>query len=332
MSALPARMKAVEIATPGGPEVLRQVERPMPEAAAGEVLIKVAAAGVNRPDVEQRRGTYPPPPGASDIPGLEIAGTVAALGPNAKGLAVGDKVCALVSGGGYAEYCTAPVEQCLPIPKGLDAAAAATLPETFFTVWQNVFDRAKLKAGETILIHGGSSGIGVTAIQMAKAMGARVLITAGSAEKGAACVKLGADKAINYNTEAFVEAVKAETKGKGVEVILDMVGGKYFERNIAALAIEGRLSLIALLGGREAKIDLGLVLRKRLTIVGSVLRARPVSEKGAVAQSLRQHIWPLIESGKIKPVVDSRFPLADASKAHARMESSAHIGKIVLTV
>lgn len=332
MSELPARMKAIEIATPGGPEVLRQVERPIPAPAAGEVLIKVAAAGVNRPDVEQRKGTYPPPPGASDIPGLEIAGTVAALGPNAKGLAVGDRVCALVSGGGYAEYCTAPVEQCLPVPKGLDMAAAATLPETFFTVWQNVFDRAKLKAGETILIHGGSSGIGVTAIQMAKAMGARVLITAGSADKGAACVKLGADKAINYNTEDFVEVVKAETKSKGVEVILDMVGGKYFERNIAALAIEGRLSLIALLGGREAKIDLGLVLRKRLTIVGSVLRARPVSEKGAVAQSLRQHIWPLIESGKIKPVVDSRFPLADAAKAHARMESSAHIGKIVLTV
>jgi len=325
-------MKAIEIATPGGPEVLRQVERPIPAPAAGEVLIKVAAAGVNRPDVEQRKGTYPPPPGASDIPGLEIAGTVAALGPNAKGLAIGDKVCALVSGGGYAEYCTAPVEQCLPVPKGLDMASAATLPETFFTVWQNVFDRAKLQAGETILIHGGSSGIGVTAIQMAKAMGARVLVTAGSADKGAACVKLGADKAINYNNEDFVEVVKSETKGKGVEVILDMVGGKYFERNIAALAIEGRLSLIALLGGREAKIDLGLVLRKRLTIGGSVLRARTVAEKGAIARSLRQHIWPLIENGKIKPVVDSRFPLADAAKAHARMESSAHIGKIVLAV
>jgi len=332
MSALPARMKAVEIAMPGGPEVLRLVERPLPQPGAGEALIKVAAAGVNRPDVEQRKGTYPPPPGASDIPGLEIAGTVVALGAGAKGLSVGDAVCALVSGGGYAEYCTAPVEQCLPIPKGLDAAAAATLPETFFTVWQNVFDRARLKAGETILIHGGSSGIGVTAIQMAKAIGARVLATAGSADKCAACAKLGADRAINYNTEDFVEVVKTETKGKGVEVILDMVGGKYFERNIAALAIDGRLSLIALLGGREAKIDLGLVLRKRLTLTGSVLRARTVAEKGAIAQSLHREIWPLIESGKIKPVIDSRMPLADAAKAHARMESSAHIGKIVLTV
>ncbi len=332
MSAIPARMKAIEIAQPGGPEVLKLGERPVPVPAQGEVLIKVAAAGVNRPDVEQRKGTYPPPPGASDIPGLEIAGTVAALGPGADGLKVGDAVCALVSGGGYAEYCTAPVPQCLPVPKGLGMAEAAALPETFFTVWQNVFDRARLKGGETILIHGGSSGIGTTAIQMAKAMGARVLATAGSDEKCAACAKLGADGAINYNTQDFVEATLAATNKKGADVILDMVGGKYFERNIAALAIEGRLSLIALLGGRDAKIDLSLVLRKRLTVVGSVLRARPVSEKGAVAESLRREIWPLIAAGKIKPVIDSTFPLADAAKAHARMETSAHVGKIVLTV
>lgn len=332
MSAQPARMKAIEIAQPGGPEVLRQGERPVPVPAQGEVLIKVAAAGVNRPDVEQRKGTYPPPPGASDIPGLEIAGTVAALGPGADGFGVGDSVCALVSGGGYAEYCTAPVPQCLPVPKGLGMVEAAALPETFFTVWQNVFDRARLKGGETVLVHGGSSGIGTTAIQMAKAMGARVLATAGSDEKCAACVKLGADVAINYNTQDFVESTLAATGKKGADVILDMVGGKYFERNIAALAIEGRLSLIALLGGREAKIDLGLVLRKRLTIVGSVLRARPVSEKGAVAESLRREIWPLIAAGKIKPVIDSTFALADAAKAHARMETSAHVGKIVLTV
>lgn len=332
MSALPARMKAVEIAAPGGPEVLRLGERPVPVPAAGEVLIKVVAAGVNRPDVEQRKGTYPPPPGASDIPGLEIAGTVAAIGPGADGLKLGDAVCALVSGGGYAEYCTAPVPQCLPVPKGLGMVEAASLPETFFTVWQNVFDRARLKGGETILIHGGSSGIGTTAIQMAKAMGARVLVTAGSAEKCEACVKLGADRAINYNTEDFAEVTLAETKKKGADVILDMIGGKYFERNIAALAIEGRLSVIALLGGRDAKLDLGLLLRKRLTVVGSVLRARPVAEKGAVAASLKREIWPHLAAGKIKPVIDSTFPLADAAKAHARMESSAHVGKIVLKI
>jgi NADPH2:quinone reductase len=295
-------------------------------------LIKVAAAGVNRPDVEQRKGNYPPPPGAPDIPGLEIAGTVAALGPEAAGIAIGDRVCALVSGGGYAEFCAAPAAQCLPVPKGLDMVQAAALPETFFTVWQNMFDRGRLAAGETVLIHGGSSGIGTAAIQMAKATGARVLATAGSAEKCAACVKLGADRAIDYKTEDFVAAAKAETGGKGVDLILDMIGGKYLPRNLAALAIEGRLSLIALLGGREATIDLSLVLRKRLTIVGSVLRARTVAEKGLVAQSLRRAIWPAIEAGRIAPVIDSTFPFAEAEKAHARMESSAHIGKIVLTV
>ena len=332
MSALPARMKAVEIAQPGGPDVLKLGERPTPVPAEGEVLIKVAAAGVNRPDVEQRKGTYPPPPGASDIPGLEIAGTVASLGPGANGLKVGDAVCALVSGGGYAEFCAAPVPQCLPVPKGLGMVEAAALPETFFTVWQNVFDRARLKGGETILIHGGSSGIGTAAIQMAKAMGARVLATAGSDEKCKACVALGADRAINYNTEDFAEVVLAETKKKGADVILDMVGGKYFERNVAVLAIEGRLSVIALLGGRDAKLDLALLLRKRLTVVGSVLRARPVAEKGAVAEALRREIWPLIAAGKIKPVIDSTFPLGDAAKAHARMETSAHVGKIVLKI
>jgi NADPH2:quinone reductase len=332
MSALPARMKAIEIAEPGGPDVLKLGERPTPVPAQGEVLIKVAAAGVNRPDVEQRKGTYPPPPGASDIPGLEIAGTVAALGPGANGLELGDAVCALVSGGGYAEFCAAPVPQCLPVPKGLGMVEAAALPETFFTVWQNVFDRARLKGGETILIHGGSSGIGTTAIQMAKAMGARVLTTAGSDEKCKACAALGADRAINYNTEDFVEVALAETKKKGADVILDMVGGKYFERNIAALAIEGRLSVIALLGGRDAKLDLGLLLRKRLTVVGSVLRPRPVAEKGLVADALRREIWPLLAAGKIKPVIDSTFPLAEAAKAHARMETSAHVGKIVLKV
>jgi NADPH2:quinone reductase len=304
----------------------------VPAPGDGEVLVKVAAAGVNRPDVEQRKGTYPPPPGASDIPGLEIAGTVAALGPGAGGIRVGDAVCALVSGGGYAEYCTAPAAQCLPVPKGVDMVQAASLPETFFTVWQNVFDRARLKGGETILIHGGSSGIGTTAIQMAKVMGARVLATAGSDEKCKACVALGAERAINYNTEDFAEVVLAETKKKGADVILDMVGGKYFERNVAVLAIEGRLSVIALLGGRDAKLDLALLLRKRLTVVGSVLRARPIAEKGAVAESLRREIWPLISAGKIKPVIDSTFPLADAAKAHARMETSAHVGKIVLKV
>ncbi len=333
MTALPARMKAIEIAAPGGPEVLRPGERPMPKPAEGEVLIKVAAAGVNRPDVEQRKGTYPPPPGASDIPGLEIAGTVVALGGGASGLEIGDEVCALVSGGGYAEYCTAPVAQCLPVPKGFGMAEAAALPETFFTVWQNVFDRGRLKAGETILIHGGSSGIGTTAIQMAKAMGAaRVFATAGSDDKCDACKKLGADRAINYNTEDFAEVVLAETNKKGVDVILDMVAAKYFERNIASLAIEGRLSVIALLGGRDAKLDLGLLLRKRLTVVGSVLRARTVAEKGAVAEALRRNVWPLIAAGKIRPVIDSTFPLADAAKAHARMETSAHVGKIVLKV
>lgn len=330
---LPKTMKAVEIAQPGGPEVLRIAERPVPEMKPGEVLVKVAAAGVNRPDVEQRRGNYPPPPGASDIPGLEIAGTVVACGAGAGAWREGDAVTALVSGGGYAEYCTAPAEQCLPVPKGLSMAEAAALPETFFTVWHNVFDRVKLKSGESFLVHGGTSGIGTTAIQLAKQFGARVYATAGSAEKCEACLKLGADRAINYKTEDFAAIIKAETDGKGANVILDMVAADYLAKNLSSLAVEGRMALIALLGGREAnKVNLGLFLMKRLTLTGSALRPRSVAEKGAIAKSLLQHVWPLIEAGKVKPVMDSILPLAEAGRAHARMESSAHIGKIALSV
>lgn len=329
---LPKTMKAVEIAQPGGPEVLRIAERPVPEMKVGEVLVKVSAAGVNRPDVEQRRGNYPPPPGASDIPGLEIAGTVVACGADAGAWREGDAVTALVSGGGYAEYCTAPVVQCLPVPRGLSMAEAATLPETFFTVWHNVFDRVKLQPGEIFLVHGGSSGIGTTAIQLAKQFGAKVYATAGTEEKCAACLKLGADRAINYKTEDFAAIIKEETGGKGVNVILDMVAASYLKKNIASLATEGRLALIALLGGREAPIDLGQFLRKRITLTGSAMRPRSSSEKGAIAKSLLQHVWPLIEAGKVKPVMDSTLPLAEAGKAHARMESSAHIGKIALIV
>jgi NADPH2:quinone reductase len=329
---IPEKMKAVEIAQPGPPEGLKLAERPVPQPGENEVLVKVAAAGVNRPDVEQRKGNYPPPKGASDIPGLEIAGTIVALGKGVTAFKEGDAVTALVTGGGYAEYCVAPVPQCLPVPKGLTMAEAAALPETFFTVWHNVFDRVKLKAGESILIHGGSSGIGTTAIQLAKAFGARVFTTAGSAEKLAACTKLGADRVINYKTEDFAEIVKAETEGKGVNVILDMVGGSYLAKNMSSLAIEGRMSLIAMLGGRETNVNLGLMLMKRLTITGSALRPRSVAEKGEMAKSLKEKVWPLIEAGKVKPVIDSTLPLADAAKAHALMESSTHIGKIVLVV
>ena len=329
---LPKTMKAVEIAQPGGPEVLRIAERPVPAMKPGEVLVKVAAAGVNRPDVEQRRGNYPPPPGASDIPGLEIAGTVVACGEGAGAWREGDAVTALVAGGGYAEYCTAPAEQCLPVPKGLSMAEASTLPETFFTVWHNVFDRVKLKSGELFLVHGGSSGIGTTAIQLAKAFGAKVYTTAGTAEKCEACLKLGADRAINYKTEDFAAIIKEETGGKGVNVILDMVAASYLKQNISSLATEGRIAMIALLGGRESTIDLGQFLRKRITLTGSALRPRSIAEKGAIAKSLLHNVWPLIEAGKVKPVMDSTLPLADAAKAHARMESSAHIGKIALVV
>jgi len=325
-------MCAIEISAPGGPEVLRVTQRPVPIPAANEVLIEIAAAGVNRPDVLQRKGGYPPPPGASDIPGLEVAGTVVAAGAGANTWKTGDRVCALVTGGGYAEYVAAPAPQCLPIPRGLTLVEAAGLPETFFTVWVNVFERAGLKGSETLLIQGGSSGIGVTAIQMARAFGHRVFVTAGSAEKCTACEKLGASRAINYRTEDFVAVVKELTGGKGVDVILDMVGGDYVPRELACLADDGRLSLIAFLGGTRATIDMTDILRRRLTITGSTLRARSVEVKGAIAQSLEQKVWPLIEAGRIKPVIYRTFRLEEASAAHALMESSAHVGKIILEV
>ena len=324
-------MIAVEITRFGAPDVLKAAERPDPVAGAGELLIDVAAAGVNRPDVMQRRGGYAPPPGASDIPGLEVAGTVAGVGAGVDGWRIGDPVCALVAGGGYASRCVAPVPQCLPIPAGLDAVAAAAIPETFFTVWTNVFERGRLVAGETALFHGGSSGIGTTAIQLAAARGARVFATAGSDEKCRACERLGAERAINYRTEDFVEVVRELTGGHGVDVILDMVGGDYVARNIAALAVEGRLVQIALMAGGGV-VDVGQLLRRRLTVTGSTLRPRSVEEKGRIAAALRREVWPLLESGRVKPVIARTFPLEQASAAHALMESSAHIGKIVLTV
>jgi NADPH2:quinone reductase len=329
---IPSTMRAVEITQPGKPEVLRVGSRPVPRAKPGEVLIRVAAAGVNRPDTMQRAGHYPPPPGASDIPGLEIAGEIAALGDGVGDWRVGDKVAALVAGGGYAEYCTAPGPQCLPIPKGMSAVEAASLPETFFTVWSNVFDRAGLKPGESFLVQGGSSGIGVTAIQMVKAFGHTVFATAGNAEKCAACVKLGADRAINYRTEDFAAAVKDATGGKGVDVILDMVGGDYVERELKCLADDGRIVIIAFLGGAKATLNLSEILRRRLVVTGSALRPRPVEFKGAIAKNLRERVWPLIEIGSIKAVIHETFPLEQAAKAHELMESSAHIGKIVLAV
>jgi NADPH2:quinone reductase len=329
---LPQKMRAVEIAKPGGPEVLTPVERPLPSPKPNEILVKVAAAGVNRPDVLQRMGLYAVPPDASDLPGLEIAGEVAGCGSAVTMWNPGDKVCALVHGGGYAEYCVAPEVQALPAPKGLSLVEAASLPETFFTVWSNVFDRAGLKPGETLLVQGGSSGIGVTAIQMACAMGSRVFATAGSDEKCAACVKLGAEKAINYRTQDFVAEIKAATGGKGVNVILDMVGGDYVPKELKCLADEGRLVFIAFLRGPKTELDINELMRRRLTLTGSTLRPRPVEFKGAIAKSLRERIWPLIEAGKIKPVLYRTFPLAEASEAHRLMESSQHIGKIVLTV
>ena len=329
---LPSHMRAIEISTPGGPEVLRPGQRPVPAPATGEVLIAVAVAGVNRPDVLQRKGGYAPPPGASDIPGLEVAGTVVALGPQTSGWKVGDEVCALVTGGGYAEYVAAPAVQCLPIPKGLTLEQAASLPETFFTVWVNVFERGGLKGDETLLVQGGSSGIGVTAIQMAHALGHRVFVTAGSAEKCAACEKLGATRAINYREEDFVAVIKQLTDGRGVDVILDMVGGDYVPRELACLATDGRLSLIAFLGGTKTSLDLSDILRRRLTITGSTLRPRPVEFKATVAQALREKVWPLIEAGKIRPVIYKTFALEDAAGAHSLMESSEHVGKIMLDV
>ncbi|MEO8023150.1 NAD(P)H-quinone oxidoreductase [Polaromonas sp.] len=327
-------MKAVEITSYGAPDVLRLGERLDPVAGAGELLIRVAASGVNRPDVLQRTGNYPVPPGASDIPGLEVAGTIVSGDAQAMaqaGLKVGDRVCALVAGGGYAEVCVAPVGQCLPVPEGFSDTEAASLPETFFTVWSNVFDRARLQKGETLLIQGGSSGIGVTAIQIAKAMGATVIVTAGSDDKCAACLKIGADHAINYKTADFAEEVKKLTADKGVNVILDMVAGTYVAREIACLAEDGRLVFIAVQGGTKAEFNAGLVLRKRLTITGSTLRPRSIEFKTAIAAALKEKVWPLLASGAIKPVIHSTFAAADAAKAHALMESNQHIGKIVLT-
>ena len=339
MRALPERdpldipnMRCIEISKPGGPEVLVSAERPVPVPKAHEILVKVAAAGVNRPDVLQRMGRYPVPPGASDLPGLEIAGEVSALGSSVTKFKIGDKVCALTHGGGYAEYCATPEVQALPIPKGLSALEAASLPETFFTVWSNVYDRAHLAPGESLLVQGGSSGIGVTAIQIAAAMGNRVFATAGSEEKCAACVKLGAEKAINYKTGDFGAEIMAATGGKGVNVILDMVGGDYVPRELKCLAEDGRLVFIASLGGAKAEIDIFEIQRRRLVITGSTLRPRPVEFKGAIARSLKERIWPLIEAGKIKPGIYKSFPLAQASEAHRLMETSTHIGKIVLAV
>jgi NADPH:quinone reductase len=327
-------MQAVEISAFGAPEVLRLTERPAPVAGAGEVLIRVRASGVNRPDVLQRSGAYPPPPGASDLPGLEVAGVIEsgdAVAMTLAGFKIGDRVCALVAGGGYAELCVAPVGQCLPVPAGFDDVQAASLPETFFTVWSNVFDRGRLQSGETLLVQGGTSGIGVTAIQLAKAFGATVIATAGSDEKCVACLRLGADHAINYRTQDFSAAAKELTGGQGVNVILDMVAGDYVAREVECLAEDGRLVIIAVQGGVNAGFNAGLVLRRRLQITGSTLRPRPVAFKAAIAASLRDKVWPSLERGRVKPVIHSSFAAGQAAEAHALMESNQHIGKIVLT-
>lgn len=332
MSALPDQMTAVAIVGKGGPEVLQTRVLPVPRPGPGQILIKVAAAGVNRPDVMQRQGLYPAPKGHSEIPGLEVAGEVAATGPGAGRFGAGQKVMALVNGGGYAQYCLAEEPACLPLPSGLSMVEAGGLPETFFTVWHNVFERGRLEAGQWLLVHGGTSGIGVTAIQLAKAMGAKVVTTAGSADKCEVCRKLGADRAVDYRTEDFVEAVKAETGGRGVDVVLDMVGGDYVERNIRCLADDGRLVNIAFQKGSQVSLDLMRVMLKRLTITGSTLRIRPTEVKGAIARAVEKHVLPLVASGRVKVVVDSTFPLAEAPRAHARMEEGRHVGKIVLTV
>lgn len=328
------KMRAVEMNGFGEPGVLKLGERPMPQAGRGELCIHVAASGVNRPDVLQRKGHYAPPPGTSDLPGLEVAGVIVAgdaAAMAAQGLKLGDRVCALVAGGGYAEYCVAPVAQCLPVPAGLSDLEAAALPETFFTVWSNVFDRGALQAGETLLIQGGSSGIGVTAIQLAKAFGAQVIVTAGSDEKCRACRDLGADHAINYRTQDFVAEVQRITAGKGVDVILDMVAGDYVTREVEALAEDGRLVIIAVQGGVKAEFNAGLVLRRRLQITGSTLRPRPIAFKAAIAKALLAKVWPLLAAGKVRPIIHSRFPAARAAEAHALMESNQHIGKIMLS-
>lgn len=327
---IPETMACIEITEPGGPDVLKPATRPVPEPDAGEVLIAVRAAGVNRPDCIQREGNYAPPPGVTDIPGLEVAGEIAALGQDVSGWKPGDRVCALVAGGGYAEFVTAPAVQCLPIPAGLEMVEAAALPETFFTVWSNVFERARLMPGETFLVHGGSSGIGTTAIQLAAKMGSRVITTAGSEEKCRVCEELGAERTVNYKEEDFVEAAKDFTDGRGIDVILDMVGGDYLNRNIKALGPDGRHVSIAFLGGSKAEVNFMPVMLKRLTLTGSTLRPQPVERKAEIARALEEKVWPMIARGEIKPVIHATFPLAQAAEAHALMESSQHIGKIML--
>ncbi|CAA7615076.1 NAD(P)H-quinone oxidoreductase [Magnetospirillum sp. UT-4] len=329
---LPDTMICIEISAPGGPDVLKPATRPVPAPAPGQVVIRVAAAGINRPDVLQRQGAYPAPPGASDLPGLEVAGHVAALGEGVDSLAVGDPVCALVAGGGYAHFVAADARHCLPVPAGLDMVQAAALPETFFTVWHNVFERGRLQAGERFLVHGGASGIGTTAIQLAKALGATVFATANGPAKGEACRGLGADRAIDYAAEDFVEVVKAATGGKGVDVILDMVGGDYIARNLKALAADGRLVNIAFQKGSTAELNLMAMMLKRLTLTGSTLRPQSDEAKARMAKALRAQVWPLIEAGTVRPVIHATFPLERAAEAHALMESNTHIGKIVLTV
>jgi NADPH:quinone reductase len=329
---LPRDMAVVEIAAPGGPEQLKPGVRPIPQPGDGEVLVRVEAAGVNRPDVMQRQGRYPPPAGASDLPGLEIAGEIVALGPHVSGLSVGEKVTSLLPGGGYAGYAVAAAPLCMPIPDGLSMVEAAAIPETYLTVWTNLFERGGCKAGDRVLIHGGTSGIGTTAIQLANAWGAHVYATAGSESKARACEKFGAVRGIDYKSEDFVEVIRADTKGYGIDITLDMVAGSYVQRNLDIAAVEGRVVTISLLGGSRAEINMGMVLQKRLTLTGSTLRARSVAQKAAVADDVRRHVWPLLAAGRARPVIYQTFPLAQASDAHRLMETSTHIGKIVLTV
>jgi putative PIG3 family NAD(P)H quinone oxidoreductase len=332
MSNVPAEMTVTEIAAPGGPDQLKSARRPTPKPGEGEVLVRVAAAGVNRPDVMQRQGRYPPPAGASDIPGLEVAGEVVALGAGASGVALGDKITALLPGGGYAQYAVAAASLCLPVPKNLSMVEAAALPETFFTVWTNLFDRGGCKSGETVLIHGGTSGIGTTAIQLAAAWGAKVYATAGSADKARFCERLGAVRGIDYHSEDFVAVIREATADKGVDLILDIVGANYLARNLEAAAVEGRVVVISLMSGAKTEINLGTILTKRLTLTGSTLRIRSVAQKALIAESVRRHVWPLIAEGRVKPIIHATFPLDRASDAHRLMESSQHIGKIVLEV
>jgi NADPH:quinone reductase len=332
MHDLPLEMTVVEIAAPGGPEQLKTATRPVPKPGDEEVLVKVAAAGVNRPDVMQRQGRYPPPAGASDLPGLEIAGEIVALGPKVSHLSIGDKVTALLPGGGYAAYAVAAAPLCLPVPAGISMVEAAAIPETYFTVWTNLFDRGRCKAGDIVLIHGGTSGIGTTAIQLAAAWGASAFATAGSDVKARACERLGAVRGINYQTEDFVQVMRAQTGGKGVDVTLDMVAGSYVARNLDLAALEGRIVVISLLGGSKAEINVAMILTKRLTLTGSTLRARTVAQKAEVAAAVHKNVWPLLAAGRVRPVIHATFPLAEACEAHRLMETSNHIGKIVLTI